>query len=160
MESKDKKFDDLKFVRIIQPEIIRMIPRRLFEQFEDMDEKMIERVYEFGRLSVGNPLSILYTLIDDKHVVHGVLWANIDLICGVLWVKLFSVDKEYQTGSIKGATEFLWKKIQGSQITRIECQAGRPKTYERAGWKKSKQVHLEYIVNRDGEDNDIVGKQE
>ena len=153
MPKKTKKFDDLEFVRIIQPDIIGMIPRRLFEQIDGTDDEMIGRIYEFGVLSVANPLNLIYALVDDKKVVHGVLWANIDLICGVLWVKLFSVDKEYQSDAIKKTTNFLIKEIKKTKITRIECQTARPKSYEKAGWTESEQIHLMFEVDN-GNDQD------
>ncbi len=149
------QFDDLEFVRIIQPDIIKGIPRYLFEQIDEADPDMIDRIYQFGTLSIANPSALIYALINDQHMIKGVLWATVNVIEGMLWVNIFSVDKEYQGGSIKKATEFLSTLLKDSKIKRIECQTAKPKAYEKTGWKKSKQIHLQFEVSngKDNQDN-------
>ena len=150
-------FKKLEFIRITQPEVIKAIPRYLFEQIEGADDEMIERIYLFGQLAIQSPTTLLYVLVNEAKKIKGVLWASVDIIGGVLFVKIFSVDKEYQGGSIKGMVDFLTEQLKNSKITRLECYTERPKSYERIGWKKSKQIHLEYEVNNG---TDAQDKQE
>lgn len=148
-------FSDLEFVRVVQPDIIKGIPRYLFEQVEGTDPDIIDRIYKYGSVSIASPTSMIYVLINDQNMIKGILWASVNLIEAVLWINIFSVDKEYQGGSLEEGMEFVLGKIKGTKIKRIECQAIQPKAYEKAGWKRSKQIHLEFEVSngKDNQDN-------
>ena len=141
------KFEELEFIRIIQPDFLKAVPMYLFEQIEEADPEMIERIYTFGQLALNSPTTLMYGLIDQALGIKGFLWASVDLIDTVLFVRIFSVDKKYQGGAIKGTINFLTEQTKGSQIKRIECFSTRPQSYTRAGFVKSKQIHLQYMVN-------------
>ena len=141
------KFEELEFIRIIQPDFLKAVPRYLFEQIEEADPEMIERIYTFGQLALNSPTTLMYGLIDQALGIKGFLWTSMDIIDLVLFVKIFTVDQKYQGGAIKGLLAFLKEQIKGSQIKRIECFSDRPQSYSRAGIVKSKQIHLQYMVN-------------
>jgi len=137
-----KKFEELEFVRIIQPDFLKAVPRYLFEQIEEADPEMIDRIYIVGEAALSSPTTVMYGLVDPALGIKGFLWASVDLIEAVLFVKIFSVDKEYQGGAIKGTIDFLTEQMKDSQIKRLESYATRPQAYYRAGFVKSKQMHL------------------
>ncbi len=147
-------FSELEFVRIIQPDFLKAVPRYLFEQIEEADPEMIDRIYTFGQLALRSPTTLMYGLIDQAKGIKGFLWAYVDVIGGVLFIKILSVDKEYQGGSLKAATGFLIEQIKDSKVTRLECYSMRPKSAEHIGWKKSKQIHLVFEVNQQIESKD------
>jgi len=86
--------NDLKFVRTFD---FRHIPRYLFEQVEETDSAMIDRIYRFGSDFAVSPLTLLYVLVDVDYRIKGVLWAEIDLIDAIIFIRLLSIDKEYQS---------------------------------------------------------------
>ena len=152
------KFEELEFFRL-RPnkddpnpgKIFKVIPRYLFEQIEAADDETIERIRLAGQIAIQNPTTLIYILIDGANIIKGILWCCVNLIDAALFVKVFSVDKEYQGGSLKAATDFLIEQIKDSKVTRLECYSMRPKSAERSGWKKSKQIHLEYEVDHETE---------
>lgn len=150
------KFEELEFVRIIQPDFLKVVPRHLFEQIEETDPAMIDRIIAFGQAALASPTTLMYGLIDATRGIKGFLWAYVDVVGGVLFVKVFTVDKEYQGGAIKGLLDFLKEQVKGSQIKRIECFSTKPESYRRVGIVKSKQIHLEYEVEN-GNDDDNTG---
>jgi len=89
------KFGDLKFKRIFD---FALVPRYLLEQVREIDKDMINRIYQFGPLITGNPLTLLYVLVDVDYKIKGVLWANINVVEAIIYVHLLSVDRQYQNG--------------------------------------------------------------
>lgn len=123
------------------------IPRYLFEQVKELDAEMIERIYQFGHLFAASPTTFLYVLIDDVNVIHGVLWATVDIIEAIIFVKLFSVDSEYQTNRgelLKTGVDFLMDQVTGGAIKKeIRFVTTKPKAYEKIGAVRSKQILME-----------------
>jgi len=139
-----KKFDDLKFVRVYT---FSFVPRYLLEQVEEMDKEMINRVYKFGSTFANSPLTLLYVLVDEDYKIKGVLWARIDVIEAIIYVYLFSVDKEYQSADslpLKKAMDFIFNLPLGPLLKKhIRFLTSQPKAYERIGVKRAKMIMME-----------------
>jgi len=101
------KFDELKFVRIVNIAVFARIPRYLFEQIEGRSWG-VERLYAFAPLFLDNDANYFWVLVDDEQVIKGVLWAVIDVLSQKLNVIVFTVDKQYQDSfNLKNALDFL-----------------------------------------------------
>ncbi len=132
-----KKFEDLEFVRVIQPLMIRHIPPELFEQIKDRPFE-IERLYRFADRIIQNPTQLFYILIDKENQIKGIFWASANVICNNIDVNILSIDREYQFGdAIKKTLEFI-DTFQKDATVRIVTS--RTAKYEKAGFKKVKTV--------------------
>jgi hypothetical protein len=137
--------DDLKFVRLTQPQLFTLIPRYLFEQVKGASF-IIERVYELGPAALANPLTLLYVLAEKKTGrIKGVLWAEVNLFNDNLVVHVYSVDKEYQgNGTLAKGLEFIRLVLKGTSVDKIQMSTNRPKAFERKqGWSPSEQTIME-----------------
>lgn len=145
--------DELKFVRTFD---FRYIPRALFEQIKEMDDAMINRVYRLGPLIGASPTTLLYVLIDEVNVIKGVLWAEIDLIEAIIFVRLLSVDKEYQSSNgqlLNKAKDFLFNLEMGPELKKeIHFLTMRPGAFEKTGAKPSKRIRMELTNEQDNQD--------
>lgn len=144
METVEKKnFDDLEFLRITQPEVVRRIPRHLFEQIKD-NTFNIDKIYEFAPSFVKNPTTWLYVLIDKKFKIKGIFWAYINLLSERIQVNILSVDKEYQDGTaIKKTLEFIRSWQGQNENLPIEFITTRPDNYEKRGFVRSNKILME-----------------
>jgi len=146
----DKRFaqtqgiKDLKFVRTFG---FDLIPRYLFEQVKEIDEATIDRIYKFGPLIGASPLTLLYVLVDEVNKIKGVLWAEVNLIDAIIFIRLLSVDKQYQ--SLDGqlltkAKDFLFNLKTGPELKKeIHFLSTRPRAFEKVGAQRCKRVRME-----------------
>lgn len=137
------KFEDLKFIRVTDPDIFRLVvPRRLFEQVKDSTFN-IDRIYQLADNFIKSPCTHFFVLADEDNVVKGVLWAYVNVFNETVQVNLFSVDKEYQ---FNNALELTLKFIRSwADNLKITCLTTRPKAYEKAGWQHGKQIMMEIL---------------
>ena len=141
------KFEDLKFVRLTEPEQFALIPKVLFEQMKDADYK-IDKLYQFGPILLMSPLTFLYVLVNkDTNIIKGILWSENNPITEKLNTLAFSIDKEYQSkngDALEWVKKFLKKIQKENNLTgTLDVATSRPKAYEKAGWKRSKRILLE-----------------
>lgn len=148
------KFDELKFQRVIDPNIFRLIPKTLFEQVKDYDFS-VEKLMLFGQMIMQNPLVYLYALTDERNVIKGVLWARIDCIDEMLEVYLLSVMRAYQGGEtiaivkefcrelIKKERPRLKRELNMNLKDKITWFTTRPEAFEKYGFKRAKRVFME-----------------
>jgi len=138
------KPEELKFVRMFD---FRCIPRGLFEQTKELEDDEIDRIYTFGSTFVASPLTLLYVLIDSTNIIKGVLWAEINLINAVIFIRFFSVYKEYQSSKgelLNKAKDFLFGLKMGSGLKKeIHFLTTRPQAYKKIGARRSKNVRME-----------------
>lgn len=148
-----KTFDELQFVRITDPNMFSLIPRKLFDQVKGSEYK-IDRIYQFGAMLLASPLTFFYLLLDKDHQIGGILWAEMNPLDDQIKVHAFSVDKEYQQNlsgkfklnsrALKTALELLRKLQKDHGLdSKIEIVTLRPRAYEKAGWKRSKKCLME-----------------
>ena len=139
----EKKFDDLRFVRINQPDLMNFIPRELFEQVKDHTFN-IDKIYELAPTFISNPLVRFYALVDEASKVKGILWAFINLLLESIQINVLSIDKEYQfDNALEKTLEFI-KSWQGKdENLKIEFITTRPLSYKKIGYKESKRKIME-----------------
>lgn len=145
--------DDLTFLRTYD---FRRIPRTFFEQVKEMDAGMIDRVYQLGTLIAASPTTLLYVLIDDVYVIHGVLWAEVDLIEAIIFVRLLSVEKEYQSSDgqlLNKAKDFLFNLMGPEMKKEIHFLTDRPGKFEKIGAKRCKRIRMELTNGKDNQDS-------
>lgn len=147
------KFSDLKFVRTYD---FRHIPRYLCDQTKELDKETVDRLYRFGGTMFRSPVTLLYVLLDEVHVIKGVLWAEVSIIDAAIYVYLLSVDKEYQSNGqlIREAADFLLNLETGPEIKKeIRFQTIHPDAYEKAGVKRSKRILMEITDGTNDQNN-------
>jgi hypothetical protein len=155
--------ENLSWVRIFDP---IHIPEEYIEQIKDR-RFSVDKFIQFQKLAcmsnvdgmvVLNPLNLLYVLVDEKKITKGFCWMFIDELSESLVINSFSMDKEYW-GSGK-AVQLLVNKCReikdGAQLKTVFWITRCPKHSEKYGFKKSKQVLMEF---QDGRDNDGIGRQ-
>ena len=111
-----------------------------------MDAAMIDRVYGFGPLITGTPLTLLYVLVDQVYKIKGVLWAEIDLVDSIIFVRLLSVDKEYQSLNgelLNKVKDFLFHLPTGPELKKeIHFLTSHPDDFEKLGAKRTKRIRM------------------
>ena len=149
------EFKELQFVRVIDPNIFRLIPRYLFEQVKDY-EFSIEKLINYGAAITAYPLTYLFVLADNENKIKGVFWARVSYVDEIFEGYLLSVDPEYQDETVLQSTlDFLWQ-LHKTEKPKLKKQFGidlkdkilwmttRPKPFEKiAGVEKSKRILME-----------------
>ena len=149
--------DDLRFVRTYE---FTYIPQYLFEQTKEMDSETIKRVYAFNSFLVNSPTTLLYVMLTDLHEIKGILWVEIDIVEAKFFIRLLSVDKEYQ--SIDGqlmnkVKDFLFGLDTGPALKKeIQFLTIHPQAYEKVGVTRSKRILMEisHDTNNTERDNE------
>lgn len=145
--------DELEFVRTFD---FRHIPRYLFEQVEELDSAMVDRIYELGSIFTTSPLTLLYVLVDVDYKIKGVLWAAIDIIEAVFFIKVLSLDKEYQSPTNKillKVRDFLMNLKTGPKLKKeihfLTLHSDISSEHKAIGLKRSKRILLEWRDNEE-----------
>jgi len=159
-EKKEVDFEKLKFIRVfttihVPKELIEQIRHRNFsvdKWFENVEESCT--VVVDGKRAL-NPLNFLYVIADERNKVVGVLWCVINPLENALVIMTFSIDKAYW---MKGkAVQLLDRQakelVEAVKLDRVFWITNYPKHSERYGYKRSKQILLEWIK---GENNGRV----
>lgn len=160
MKTNEKSIEKLKWVRIFDPV---HIPKEYIDQIKHK-EFTTERFYDFiGDISLIssddgiklNPLSLLFVLVDDNNRTKGVLWMVIDNLANALVINTFSVDKEYWGNG--AAVNFLKAKAievkEKENLSRVYWITRSPKHSEKFGFKRSKNVLMEFSDGKFSERN-------
>ncbi|MHC4739976.1 MAG: hypothetical protein ACYS9Y_13800 [Planctomycetota bacterium] len=146
--------EELKFVRTYDFEYV---PKYLLDQIDDCDSDMTERIYKFGRMFASSPLTLLYVMIDKVNVVKGVLWAEINIIDALIFIRLLSVAKEYQSScghTLEKVKEFLFGLDTGPELKKeIRFLTTRPKAYEKTGAVNSSRILMELTNGNNSKNN-------
>lgn len=156
------KLDELKFTRIVVPDLFALIPRYLFEQIKELDDEAIDAIRgnatlimtvpimdENGKVTGQLPaLNVWIALLYDADLgIKGFLWVEIDLIEKRIFVQACSVDKEYQStdGAFsKKVVDYLRSLNIPDEIkSNIQLATTTPKAYEKFGWKRTNKVLME-----------------
>jgi len=124
---------------------LNLVPRRLFEQIKGV-EWNIDRLYAMSENICSNPTNLIYVLFDDDKIIHGLVWAQVNILNENLYVMILSVDEEYQgaNGAAIDAAALLLNSIrQEANLKKIIWTTTRPKAYEKHGFKRSKKIIME-----------------
>lgn len=137
------KFEDLQFVRLDKPGLLKFVPRKLFEQVKERTFN-IDKIYELSDTFITNPALRLYAMVDENSKTRGILWAYVNFLTETIQVNLLSIDKEYQfDNALEKTLEFIKSWMGEDENLKIECITTRPHAYEKTGWKQSKRKIME-----------------
>jgi hypothetical protein len=108
----------------------------------------------FAPVLIGSRSNCIYGAFDSvTNKWCGLLWCGVDIIENSIYVRFFSLKKEYQGGGLQKAIDFLLDEFKDSKLKkRIVCSTARPKAFEEVGFTESKRKLLVYEVN-DADDN-------
>jgi hypothetical protein len=140
-----KDIDSLEFVKLKIP---RLIPLHLIESVKGRTFTP-EQFYHYQEMQIDNPFNFLYVLVDESRKIHGYLWAESNLLDGSLFINTFSVTKEFwgKGKAITKAVEFLKGFKDKVKATRVFWITTNERFFLKHGFKKSKNVLMEYNVN-------------
>lgn len=148
-----RNINELEFVRTFD---FRHIPRYLFEQVEELDSVEIDRIYNFGAMFASSPLTLLYVLVDMDYKIKGVLWAAIDIIEAIIFIRVLSLDKEYQSptnGILLKVGDFLVNLKTGPELKKeihfLTLHSDISTEHKAIGLKRSKRTLMEWKDNRE-----------
>jgi len=154
MSDKEKKIEELKWVRLLSPV---HIPRYLIDQVRDKnyDTDDFIKYQELNCLVADNqgfkvnPFNHLYALVDNGNLVKGFLWFVIEPLTKDLLVNTFSMDKEYWFGgyAMKKASDHIKDLMKKMKIKKCFWSTNYPKHSERQGFKRSRSVLMEYALD-------------
>jgi hypothetical protein len=161
---------DIQFVRVTEPAIFQLIPRRLFEDLPGVGKERVDDLYRYamslltvpavdqqGKVVGRIPNEVVHVaiLVDDvTHVIKGVVWAQLDLVEQHIFIQALSLDKDLRTMTAQlhqRVMDYLFALTDGLAAKSLNIQkklvmaTDRPKTYIRHGWTKSPTVLLEYV---------------
>lgn len=155
-QTKNPGKDELKFVRIIDPNSIQLIPVSLFEQIKDNDFDY-KKLYEYAPLlmtqigldnngqvvTMPNRFQHFYILFNSKHRVKGLLWFSIDPLREVININALTIDKEYQGSELKKIKSFMQQFKEQEKAKKILWSTTRPRAYERVGARRTNYITME-----------------
>lgn len=158
-----KNIDDLKFVRITDPQVFAIIPRSLFEQIKEINSDTIDMIYknaaDIMMVPILNDKGVIVwnlpkqnvwiaVLHDISHQIKGFLWASFNSIEKCIYIQACALDKEYQlnNGAVtKKGVEYLRSlPIPDDIKANIRMATIKPKAFEKSGWKRSKKILMEF----------------
>jgi hypothetical protein len=151
LKDKEDKFDKLRWVRLLSPSII---PKYLVEQLKHR-EFSVENFYKYNEQNCSfpskdgikvNPLNHIYGLLDENNVVVGFLWFVVDEFCGHIFIHNFSIDNKYwHLGkAVEIAADHVKDIMKTAKIKKAYWLTRYPKHSERYGFKRSKDILMEY----------------
>jgi hypothetical protein len=143
----DLKFQRLLFPRDIPSYLIEQVKGRTFlvEDFYLHLEEINAYEYQEGIIK-DNPTTLIYSIIDPNKCIVGYLWIQRNTLDNSIYVNTLSIDKKYW-----GKGEIIKKSIDLVSILtkRFGCahtiwMTSNAKFYEKFGFKRSKNVAMEY----------------
>lgn len=155
MMTQEEKYtiNDLSFYRLFFP---REIPIHLIEQVkgrtfsaEDFYKHLEEiQAYEYQEgILQDNPSSLVFALAEPTKSIVGYIWMYRSSFDNSIFVNNFSVDKKYwgHGEAIQKAVALLSEVTKKYKCDKTLWMTTNPKYYEKFGFKRSKNVAMEYI---------------
>lgn len=146
--TKSQTVKDLRFVRVMTP---YHIPRKYIENIKHREFEIDDLYKTMADLTMIdentiNPLNHLYVIADKDYNVKGFLWFTIEPMLKAFVVQNYSLDKEYWGNgeNIEHATEFLKSLCKKLKIQKAYWNTRYPKVFEKHGFRRSKNVLMEY----------------
>lgn len=145
------KMEELRWVRVFTPthipkSLVEQIKKRSYsvEDFYKYQESVCVRQTAEG--PTFNPLSHLYVLATDDHLVKGFVWFIIDALTKDLVLQTYSVDKEYwkEGGAVTKLADFLKEFRRKASLNKVYWVSDYEKHSLRHGFKRSKSILMEY----------------
>lgn len=151
------KMDKLRWIRIFTPD---HIPKYLIEQIKQRDYP-VEDFYKYHRCNCLienqqlNPFLHLYVLADDDNQVKGMLWVDIDPLTKDILIQTYSIDKDYWCNgeAVKKLADHVKSIREKGKLNKIYWVTTYPKHSERNGFKRSRNVLMEYNGEKEEKEN-------
>jgi len=164
--NKINKLDELRWVRIFTPD---HLPHYLIEQVRNRNYS-IEEFFKYQQLNLLvqsenkialNPFNHLYVLVNPENLVKGFLWFTIDALAKDIFIQTYSIDKEYwyKGYAVKKLADKVMEVHEKAQLNKIFWANPYPKHAERYGFKRSKNILMEYNPKEEVQEN-IEEKEE
>jgi len=141
----EKQLEELKFVKLKIP---RLIPREIIESVKGRTFTA-DQFYTYQDSQVKNPYNHLFALINESKKIVGYFWAEMNLLDNSMFVNTFSISKEYwdKGQAIEKAINLLKELVSKTRASRVFWITTNEKFFLKKGFKKSKNVLMEYAVN-------------
>lgn len=136
--------EDLKFMRLLLP---KLIPVHLIEQVKGRNytpQKLLEHLQDCADNE--DPYNLIFALINHEKDIVGYMWIIINPLDNSAFVNTISVDKIYwnRGEAMKLAIEFVKDLTKRMKFTSTTWMSTNPRFYERIGFKRSRDVAMEY----------------
>lgn len=124
-----------------------LIPTDLVEQIDDQ-KGHANRFYNIMGLMIQSPTHFLYVFLDDKHVIRGYLWYEVNALDHVIFINTISIDKELwgDKEALKIAEEHIIKQMEELDIKKCYLMTDRPAYFEKIGFVKSQNILLQLEI--------------
>ena len=156
--------ENLRWVRVFSPDVI---PKYLIDQIKHKDfttedfykNQKANCLVDTDKGPTLNPFNHLYALADKENIVKGFLWFVIDPMSLNLLINNYSVDKDYwNTGhAVKFLTEHIKEIQKRLKLKKVYWCTRYPKHSERYGFKRSKDILMEYVGEEDERKQNMDG---
>ena len=130
----------LRIPRLIPIELIEAVKGRTFTP---------EQFYQYQESQIDNQFNHLFALVDDRKVIHGYLWAEMNVLDNSLFVNTFSVAKEHwgKGKAVPKVMEFLSELKKKLNAPRVFWITTNEKFFLKHGFKRSKNILMEYNLD-------------
>lgn len=149
--SKEVDFSKLTFMRVFTPDhipmdLVKQIKEKHFEPNDFYDYLRSCCVTQSSEGIKLNPFCHLYVIADENKRVVGFVWFEFDILEKSINLQVFSMDAKYwNKGKAVGMlTEFMKKELKKSKMKCVYWHTKYPKHSERNGFKRSKNILMEY----------------
>lgn len=148
--------ENLRWIRVFTPD---HIPRKYVEQLKGVNFNP-DDFYNFQRVNCLipgreiklNPLNHLYVLVNEKNAAQGFLWYVVDPLTKDIVIQNFSVDQLYwgKGKIIEKLASHVKDVKKKAKLNKIYWITRAPKHSEKYGFKRSRDVLMEYTEEQDG----------
>ena len=130
---------------------INLIPRELVEQVPEMEPNAF---YSLLSDLPNQPLQFVEVFLDASHEIMGFAWAAIELTSKQIHVNTVSLRKKFQGDGqvLKEYIEHLKERLKNTKIKVVTWATDRPAFFEKLGFSRSKEVFLEYHLDKEEAD--------
>lgn len=151
MRETEPDFSKLKFMRVFTPdhipkELVTQIKEKHFEPDDFYSYLRACCVTQGPNGPTLNPFCHLYVIADENKHVIGFVWFEIDILEKCINLNTFSMHPDFwfKGKAVKLLTEFMKKELKKSEMKCIYWHTRYPKHSERNGFKRSKNILMEY----------------
>lgn len=130
-------------------ELVEQIKERRWEPEKFYEHLRVNCVMKGTKGLTLNPNCHLYVIVNEKKHVVGFLWFEMNPLSNVIYLQNFSMHSDYwhKGKAVSMLVDFMKKELKKSDCDAILWHTKYPRHSERNGFKKSKNVLMEYVEN-------------